>query len=51
MMEMAILAGAGILAGSVLVRHLLGAARNTGCPGCGQACQGSCREGKPVKQS
>lgn len=50
-MEIAILAGAGILAGSVLVRHLLGAARSTGCPGCGQACQGGCQEGKSVKRS
>jgi len=49
-MEMAILAGAGILAGSVLAHHLLGAARSTsGCPGCGQVCQASCHEGKPGK--
>ncbi|MEW5919649.1 MAG: hypothetical protein AB1796_01610 [Bacillota bacterium] len=49
-MEIAILAGAGILAGCVLARHLLGAARSTGCLGCGQVCQAGCRGERPLKQ-
>lgn len=45
-MEIAILAGAGILAAGILVRHLLVTLRGIGCPGCGGVCDGCRRAGR-----
>ncbi|MGI6286279.1 hypothetical protein SEF58_10750 [Neomoorella humiferrea] len=39
-MAIAILAGAGIIAGAILARHLLETARGAGCPRCDQVCNG-----------